>query len=66
MIKQLFERYLNYLRELSYQHSDECLQFTRTKLQAHRYFMISARTTNPYLHPDDWQDEEVTYSQIFK
>ncbi len=36
-----YERYLNYLRELSYQHSDECLEFTRSKLQAHRYFMIS-------------------------
>ena len=65
-MKQLFEKCLNYLRELSYQHSDECLEFTRIKLQAHRYFMISARSTNPYLHPNTWQDEEVTYSKVFK
>ena len=65
-MKHLIERYLIYLRALSFRHSDECLEFTRIKLQAHRYHMIGSRTTSPYLNPDTWQDEEVTYSKVFK
>jgi len=56
-MKELIERYLNYLRDLSYKHSDERREFAKTKLLAHRYYMEGFRKTTPYLHPDAWQDD---------
>ena len=63
-MKELFERYLNHLRDLSYKYSEESLAFTRNKLLAHRYYMDDMRSTDPYLHPDDWQDEKVEVHEL--
>ena len=49
--------YVNYLRDLSYKHSDERREFAKTKLLAHRYYMEGFRKTTPFLHPDTWQDD---------
>ena len=56
-ITQTIESYLNYLRDLSYTQSEENLEFTKNKLIAHRFYMDGFRKTSPYLHPDDWQDD---------
>jgi len=56
-MKELIERYLNYLRNLSYDHSEERREFAKTKLIAHRFYMEGFRKTTPYLHPDSWQDD---------
>ena len=56
-ITQTIESYLNYLRDLSYRHSKENLEFTKNKLLAHKFYMEGFRKTSPYLHPDAWQDD---------
>jgi hypothetical protein len=56
-MKKLFESYLNHLRDLSYRHSDERREFAKIKLIAHHYYMEGLRKTTPFLHPDDWQDD---------
>ncbi len=56
-MKELVERYLNYLRDLSYRHSDERREFAKIKLIAHSCYMEGFRKTTPFLHPDDWQDD---------
>ena len=56
-IKEFISSYLDYLRDLSYRHSEENLEFTKNKLIAHRFYMEGFRKTSPYLHPDDWQDD---------
>ena len=56
-ITQTIESYFNYLRDLSYTHSDERREFAKTKLIAHRGYMEGYRKTTPFLHPDTWQDE---------
>ena len=63
-MKKLFERYLNHSRDLSYKYSKEGLAFTRNKLLAHRYYMNDMRLTDPYLHPDAWQDEKVEVTEL--
>ena len=64
MIKQLLTKYLNYLRDLSYSQSTEHQAFIRNKLLAHRYYIDNMRLTDPYLHPDAWQDEKVEVIEI--
>jgi hypothetical protein len=54
---ELYKRYLNYLRDLSYDNSEENREFVRNKLIAHRGYMEGYRKTTPYLHPDTWQDD---------
>ena len=54
---ELYKRYLNYLRDLSYDNSDERREFAKIKLIAHRGYMEGYRKTTPYLHPDTWQDD---------
>jgi len=49
--------YLNRLRDLSYNHSEERHEFAKTKLIAHRGYMEGYRKTTPFLHPDTWQDD---------
>ena len=49
--------YANYLRDLSFRHSEENLEFVKNKVIAHRYYMEGFRKTTPYLHPDTWQDD---------
>ena len=49
--------YANYLRDLSYRHSDERREFAENKLLAHKFYMEGFRKTSPYLHPDAWQDD---------
>ena len=61
---ELYKRCLSYLRELSYKHSEENREFVRNKLLAHRYYMEGFRRTDPYLHPDGWQDEEVEVPEL--
>ena len=56
-ITQTIESYFNYLRDLSYDNSDERREFAKTKLIAHRAYMAGYRKTTPYLHPDTWQDD---------
>jgi len=63
-MKELIERYLTYLRDLSYENSDERLQFTKNKLLAHKYYMDGFRRTDPYLHPDDWETEKVEVREL--
>jgi hypothetical protein len=55
-ITQTINSYLDYLRELSWKNSEENQTFVKNKLLAHRDYMEYKRKTNPYLHPDDWQD----------
>ena len=59
-MKELFERYLNHLRDLSYNHSEERREFAENKLIAHRFYMEGFRKTTPFLHLDDWQDDNET------
>tara|TARA_R110002012_G_scaffold220367_1_gene391860 strand:+ start:838 stop:1038 length:201 start_codon:yes stop_codon:yes gene_type:complete len=56
-MKELFERYLSYLRDLSYKHSEENKVFIKNKILAHKFYMEGLRKTSPYLHPDSWQDD---------
>ena len=56
-ITQTIKSYLDYLRDLSYIHSEERREFAQNKLIAHRFYMEGFRKTTPYLHPDDWQDD---------
>ena len=63
-MKQLIERYLNYLRNLSYRHSDERFHFTRNKLLAHGQYMDGFRKFDPYIHPDDWETEQVPVHEL--
>ena len=66
-IASFFERYLNYLRDLSYDHSEERREFAQNKLIAHRGYMEGFRKTSPYVHPDDWQnDNEEKLSRLNK
>tara|TARA_R110001592_G_scaffold335627_1_gene620544 strand:- start:414 stop:623 length:210 start_codon:yes stop_codon:yes gene_type:complete len=51
------KEYLNYLRDLSYSHSDERREFAEIKLLAHKFYMEGHRKTSPFLHPDTWQDD---------
>jgi len=63
-IVSFFEEYLTYLRDLSFTHSKSHREFVRNKLLAHRYYMEGFRRTDPYLHPDGWQDEEVEVREL--
>ena len=56
-IREIIGSYLDYLRDLSFKHSEENLEFTKNKLLAHKFYMEGFRKTSPYLHPDDWQDD---------
>ena len=56
-IREIIRSYLDYLRDLSYTHSEERREFAQNKLIAHRFYMEGFRKTSPYLHPDDWQDD---------
>jgi hypothetical protein len=56
-MKELFERYLNRLRDLSYDNSEERREFAKNKVLAHKFYMEGFRKTSPYLHPDNWQDD---------
>ena len=56
-IKEFFEEILSELRELSYRNSEENIEFTKSKLLAHRQYMEGFRRYGPYTHPDTWQDE---------
>lgn len=49
--------YVDHLRNLSYDHSDERRQFAESKLLAHKFYMQGFRKTTPYLHPDTWQED---------
>ena len=59
VITQTIESYLDYLREIYWKTSEENRTFARNKLLAHRQYMEYRRRTSPYVHPDEWQDEEV-------
>ena len=61
-MKELIEEWLDYLRELSFKNSEENLEFTKSKLTAHRQYIKGFRRYGPYTHPDEWQDEEVRAS----
>ena len=56
-IKEFIQSYLEYLRNLSYENSDERREFAENKLLAHKFYMEGLRKTSPYIHPDDWQDD---------
>lgn len=56
-ILSFLTEYLNYLRDLSYNHSEERREFAKTKILAHRFYMEGHRKTSPFLHPDDWQND---------
>ena len=56
-MKELFERYLNHLGNLSYDNSEERREFAKSKLLAHKFYMEGFRRYDPYTHPDTWQDE---------
>jgi hypothetical protein len=56
--------YVDYLRNLSYDNSDERLHFTKNKLLAHRQFMEGLRRFDPYLHPDEWEKEKVEVHEL--
>jgi hypothetical protein len=49
--------YANYLKDLSYDNSEERKQFAESKLLAHKFYMQGFRKTTPYLHPDTWQED---------
>ncbi len=66
-MKQLLQKYLSYLRDLSYNHSEERREFAKIKLIAHLGYMEGYRKTTPFLHPDIWQDDnEQQLSEIYK
>jgi hypothetical protein len=53
-IKELFQEILNELRDTSYNHSPERLEFAKLRLGHHREFMRNERRWSPYLHEDEW------------
>jgi len=66
-LKKLFEKYLNFLRNLSYNHSQERREFAKIKLIAHLAYMQGYRKTTPFLHPDNWQDDnEQRLAEVYK
>jgi hypothetical protein len=55
-IKEFIHSYLEYLRNLSYEHSEDRREFAIERLRAHREYMKNKKSLNPYLHPETWDD----------
>ena len=56
---ELFQEYLEYLRDLSEQNSDYRRQLATERLKAHREYMEHRRRYNPYIHPEEWDRENI-------